>query len=142
MMRLMKAEAAASLARGEALTETSEEDVSSAISDDDLPPTVGGGAAASGAASAAAASAASNRQRQQQRPLRLFPGAGNAMELGQLYDDEDDRGHEADMDDTSIDSRAKNMPIPGVDRWLSLLDRGGSIDTFANFACGPQNGLR
>ena len=43
--------------------------------------------------------------------LRLFPGQrADLLSYGDDEDnDEDDRGHEADMDDTSIDSRASSM---------------------------------
>ena len=52
------------------------------------------------------------RHPQRRDELRLFPG--QRAELlsygdGGGEDDDDDRGHEADMDDTSIDSRASSM---------------------------------
>ena len=51
----------------------------------------------------------SQRNPHRRDELRLFPG--QRADLLSYGDDEedDDRGHEADMDDTSIDSRASSM---------------------------------
>ena len=51
------------------------------------------------------------RHSQRRDELRLFPGQrAELLSYGDGgEDDDDDRGHEADMDDTSIDSRASSM---------------------------------
>ena len=51
------------------------------------------------------------RHPQRRDELRLFPGQrAELLSYGDGgEDDDDDRGHEADMDDTSIDSRASSM---------------------------------
>lgn len=119
---MMHAEAAASLARGEALTETSEEEnESSAISDDDDdgPPALERAPPNAGAAAALQRQPQIHEHQGPQRhnphrrdELRLFPGQrADLLSYGddEDNDEDDDRGHEADMDDTSIDSRASSM---------------------------------
>ena len=95
MRRMMAQEVAAAKARGETISENTTSEDDSNISDDELP-----------SAGRQLLAAAGVRLAPKMDEGALTDFEGGPSELNSLYGE--DRGHEADMDDTSMSSRASS----------------------------------